>query len=271
MFKRIKYQYLLLAAFILAAPAYAVLPNIFATQPAGNVQASLLDTNFTFLESQGVQGLTTTGSSNAYVATPADAWLTGYSAYVGRALTVKPSFTNTGASTINVSVLGGASIYKNVAGVQTALASGDIVSGTPAILICDGSGFLLANPTPSVAKYIVGTFTYDVSTASGTQNVTGLGLTPLEVDFVTVFTTGGNANAISWGSDDLTNHKSIANSAGAIAPSFDGSHSINAIVSGGNAAAGAISSAASGQFTVTWTKTGSPTGTITVVYTAKGT
>ena len=54
-----------------------VLPNIFATQPTGNVQASLLDVNFTTLESQGVQGLSTTGSSNAYIATPADAWVTG--------------------------------------------------------------------------------------------------------------------------------------------------------------------------------------------------
>jgi len=151
MFKRLG---ILLASIAMlscvAAPlAYAVLPNIFATQPAGNVAASLLDTNFTFLESQGVQALTTTGSSNAYVATPADAWVTGYSSYVGRALTVKPSFTNTGASTVNVSGLGAASLYKNVSGVQTALSSGDIVSGTPAILICDGTAFLLANPTSS--------------------------------------------------------------------------------------------------------------------------
>lgn len=152
MFKRILNIVLIIGAplaLILYAtlPAHAVLPNIFATQPAGNVAASLLDTNFTFLESQGVQALTTTGSSNAYVATPADAWLTGYSSYVGRALTIKPSFTNTGAATVNVSGLGTISIYKNVGGVQTALASGDIVSGSPAILISDGTGFLLANPT----------------------------------------------------------------------------------------------------------------------------
>lgn len=127
--------------------AYAVLPNIFATQPTGNVPASLLDTNFTFLESQGVQAFTTTGSSNAYIATPADAWATGYSNYVGRALTVIPNFTNSDASTINVSGLGTASIYKNSSGVATALIAGDIASGIPAILICDGTNFLLTNPT----------------------------------------------------------------------------------------------------------------------------
>lgn len=130
-------------------PAYAVLPTIFATQPSGNVAASLLDQNYTFLESQGVQGLVTTGGSNAYVATPQDAWITGYTSYVGRALTVIPNFTNSASATVNVSGLGAASLYKNANGIATALASGDMVSGVPAILICDGTGFLLANPTPA--------------------------------------------------------------------------------------------------------------------------
>lgn len=170
MFKRIKY-FALAATLTLAsliAPAYAVLPNIFATQPSGNVAASLLDTNFTFLEIQGVQGFTTTGSSNAYIATPPDAWLIGYSSYVGRALTVIPNFTNSATATINVSGLGTASLYKNVGGTQTALSSGDMVSGTPVILICDGTGFLVANPTSSsfTPGQLPGTATND-NAASG--------------------------------------------------------------------------------------------------------
>jgi hypothetical protein len=137
------------AVFALASlqPAQAVLPNIFATTPAGNVAASTLDQNFTFLESQGVQAVTTTGSSNAYIAAPSDAWTGSYSSYTGRALTIKPNFTNTGAATLNVSGLGNASFYKNIGGVSTALASGDIVSGIPAIVISDGTNFLLTNPT----------------------------------------------------------------------------------------------------------------------------
>ncbi len=55
MFKHIG-KFLIVAAMLISGNAYAVLPNIFATQPSGNVAASLLDTNFTFLESQGVQG-----------------------------------------------------------------------------------------------------------------------------------------------------------------------------------------------------------------------
>lgn len=162
---------LFLALLLLSSPAYAVMPNIFATQPTGNVAASLLDQNFTFNESQGVQALTTTGSSNSYVATPSDAWATGYSSYTGRALTVIPNFTNTGASTFNVSSLGAASIYKNIAGTPTALASGDMVSGTPAILICDGTNFLLTNPTQAAggsagAMTLLSTQTISTNTAS---------------------------------------------------------------------------------------------------------
>jgi hypothetical protein len=151
MFKHIS-KFLIVAAMLVSGNAFAVLPNIFATQPSGNVAASLLDQNYTFLESQGVQALTTTGSSNAYVATPADAWVTGYSQYVGRALTVVPNFTNTAAATVNVSGLGAVAIYKNVTGTPTALISGDMTSGIPAILICDGTGFLLANPTVAASS-----------------------------------------------------------------------------------------------------------------------
>jgi len=124
-----------------------VMPFIFATTPAGNVPASEIDTNLTFLESQGVQALTTTGTPNNYVATPADAWVIGYSQYIGRALTIVPNFTNTGVSSINVSGLGAVDIYKNVAGAPGELSAGDMVTGIPSVIICDGVNFLLVNPT----------------------------------------------------------------------------------------------------------------------------
>lgn len=172
-------KYLILIAILLSGPAYAVLPNIFATQPTGTVAASLLDQNFTFLESQSVQALATTGSSNTYVATPADAWVTSYSNYSGRALTILPNFTNTSSSTINVSSIGAATIYKNIAGSATAIASGDMVSGVPAILVCDGTNFWLTNPTPSSAggggaMVLLSTQTISTSTAniSDTTHIT---------------------------------------------------------------------------------------------------
>lgn len=143
--RKIIYSFIIAALF--SSQAFAVLPTIFGTYPSGNVPASLLDNNFTFLEKQGVQALTTSGTSNAYISTPADAWVTGYSQYVGRALTIIPNFTNTSSSTINVSGLGAASLYKNVVGTQTALDAGDMQQGIPSIVICDGTGFLLINPT----------------------------------------------------------------------------------------------------------------------------
>lgn len=144
--KTIAWALVFIAFAALVAPAFAVMPHVFATQPAGNVPASYLDSNFTFVENQGVQAITTTGSANAYVATPSDAWTVGYSSYSGRALTIVPNFTNTNTATINVSALGAVSIYKNVAGVSTGLVAGDLVSGIPAVIICDGTNFLLANP-----------------------------------------------------------------------------------------------------------------------------
>lgn len=181
------------------------LPFIFATQPAGNVPASDLDTNFTFLESQGVQGLTTTGSSNAYVATPADAWLTGYNQYVARALTILPSFTNPGAATLNVSSLGAASIYKNVAGVQTALANGDIKQSIPAILICDGTGFLLANPTSSPVTFTSNSYQNTVSSPAGTTSATAVmmglagAITPETTGTVMIVISGTVSNTSTGG------------------------------------------------------------------------
>lgn len=155
-----------------------VLPFIFNTTPAGNVPASELDTNFTFLESQGVQGLTTTGSSPAYIATPADAWVIGYSNYIARALTIIPNFSNVGASTVNVSGLGNASIYKNSNGISTSLANNDLKQNIPAILICDGTGFLLANPSnsPNVLQVSTGNPT---GNSTSTRLMMGLGSTAI--------------------------------------------------------------------------------------------
>jgi hypothetical protein len=119
------------------------LPNIFATTPAGNVPASELDTNFTFLEAQGIQSVKTTGSSSAYIATPADAWVTGYSQYAGRALLLIPNFTNVGSCSLNVSGLGPVDIYKKEGITTSELLGGEIVSGIPIMVICDGTNFVL--------------------------------------------------------------------------------------------------------------------------------
>lgn len=122
------------------------LPNVFATTPAGNVPASQLDTNFTFLEVQGVQSAATTGSANTYLLTPADAWVTTYANYIGRPLVIIPNVSNTSGSTLNVSGLGAITIKKNVGGGLVALTSGDLIIAIPYQVAFDGTQFVLLTP-----------------------------------------------------------------------------------------------------------------------------
>lgn len=116
-----------------------VLPNIFATTPAGNVPAAELDQNFTFLESQGIQGVVATGSANSYLIDPADAWGPAYANYINRPLIVSFPASNTGSSVADVSGLGNIPMVKNVSGVVTNLAAGDVTLNIPYLIICDGT------------------------------------------------------------------------------------------------------------------------------------
>ena len=116
----------------------------------------------------------------------------------------------------------------------------------------------------------IGTFTYDLTTASGTQNVTGLGITPTQV-----FIMGGVASttAVSFGLDDGTTHLSTFNDYQDAANTWAviTSDSICCVTAvGNNFQKGHITALASGQFTITWVKTGSPTGTATFAYLALG-
>ncbi len=115
-------------------------------------------------------------------------------------------------------------------------------------------------------RYKVGSFTRDTSTASGTQAVTGVGFKPKAVIF---FGTQVNTVETTWGFDDGTT-PAYMNRYGATNFNIDaGTNSISSIeTAGGNEYAGKISSLDSDGFTITWAKTGSPTGTLYVIYLA---
>ncbi len=123
----------------------------------------------------------------------------------------------------------------------------------------------LTNPTITGSNYKVVSFTYDVSTATGSQSITGVGFTPIGVDFIAAFSSGGNTAAMSWGSSDGTTNTSWFNSTGAFAAGLSGTAAIVAIASGGNDARASVSAFTSDGATLGWTKTGTPTGTITVI------
>jgi hypothetical protein len=116
----------------------------------------------------------------------------------------------------------------------------------------------------SLVNVKVGTFTRDTSLASGTQAVTGVGFEPVAVLFM-----GGehNSDEYSWGADDGTNQKSFRINASLNWVNISGA-SISERHSSGNDYNGVVQSFDSDGFTIDWTRTGTPTGTLTIIYMA---
>lgn len=90
--------------------------------------------------------------------------LDSYSA--GMLVVFTPAVTNTGATTININGLGALDIFK---GTATALAAGDLVAGTPALLLLDSGAddFVLLNPQTATAE-LSGSFTATMTGVVGT-------------------------------------------------------------------------------------------------------
>ena len=113
-------------------------------------------------------------------------------------------------------------------------------------------------------RYKVGSFTRDLSTASGTQAITGVGFAVKSVEF---FMTKGDAvNGQSWGFSQGTADEMIEADAGGVFS--QGSAQSIYYGSSGVAYSGKISTYDSDGFTIAWTRTNAPTGTITIHYLA---
>lgn len=116
--------------------------------------------------------------------------------------------------------------------------------------------------TSSFAVYI-GSFSRDTATASGTQSVTGVGFQPTACLF---FGAASSATAeVSWGADNDTANFCISDNHNATADTFglNSDSSIRWVESGADRYEGTITTLGADGFTITWTKTGSPTGTNT--------
>lgn len=90
------------------------------------------------IQNAAFTSVTTTGSSNAYVAalSPAVTALTA-----GLTFTIIPNFTNTSTATLNLNGLGATAIRRGTG--TTVLIAGDIVSGVPYQLYYNGTYFLI--------------------------------------------------------------------------------------------------------------------------------
>lgn len=211
-----------------------------------------------------------TSVSNAYSITPAPA-ISSYAA--GQQFTFKVNATNTGAATLNVNGLGAIAIKKSI---SNALVADDLTVDSIVSVIYDGTNFQLTVQT-NMGLFTNGTFTKNVADASTSQTIAhGLGFPPKQV---TMFMTSASTNitdaalGMSQGIYNGTT-TSCTYYGAAIGPVAISDVSTSFIIVFKNATGGAnqdqtasITTDAT-NITLTWIKTGSPTGNAKVAWAA---
>lgn len=113
-----------------------------------------------------------------------------------------------------------------------------------------------------------GSTTRNTTTATGTQAITGVGFKPQAIVFFVC--QNDAAGEASWGVDDGASHHLIFDYHNTTANAYyhDDVLSIRCWQGSSDYYDGKLDSFDSDGFTVHWTKTGSPTGTITIAYIA---
>jgi len=112
----------------------------------------------------------------------------------------------------------------------------------------------------------VGSFTRDIATASGNQTISGVGFRPRMIFFHVAQDDG---NVASWGFCDSAASGSTFNKDTVLAGTFGYNASLIKVVKGAaDTYTGVLSTFNDDGFVISWTKAGSPTGTITCSYIA---
>ena len=114
---------------------------------------------------------------------------------------------------------------------------------------------------------VMGTFSIDTATASGPQEITGLGFKPSKIIFLSSI---DSTSQISIGFDDATLHYGVGNNHGITANTwaYETLYSISLYQTSTAKYQGHVSSMDAGGFTVTWVKVGSKTGIAEIFYMA---
>lgn len=115
------------------------------------------------------------------------------------------------------------------------------------------------------SSYKVGTFTRDTSLASGSQSVTGVGFKPSSV---LILANQSSTKEMSIGIADASTQASLYQTSTAGTFSTNTNIVADDEVSGSASYVGNLTSLDTDGFTVSWTKTGAPTGTLTMYYLA---
>ena len=203
-----------------------------------------------------------TSGTDTYTATPSPA----FTSYVtGAFYLISFGTANTSTTpTLNLNSLGAKTIVKEG---TTALAAGDIPAGHKAILMYDGTYLVLMNPKARTPRIKIGSFTRDMTAATGSVSYTGVGFTPKAVIFLSAlssqsitFSVGVDSGGAGVGTIFTRGSASFITT-----PSF----SIQLeTLAGTDFQSGSITTFGTDGFTIAWVKTGSPTVTAQIIYMA---
>lgn len=209
-------------------------------------------------------GVIDTGSSTAYAIAPSPA-ITAYAAY--QQFTFKAANTNTsGTPTLNVSTIGAKTMVMPDGG---AIAIGAIVAGAIITVEYDGTNMQIISGSSRV--FVNGVTTYDLTTTSGVQNIAhGLGKIPKYVRISGIIQGGNSGNGIPVMSQTIyngTNQSSYSYGFSGTQGSIGNTFLFN--TGSGQTQTGVVTFDAT-NIIITWTKGGSPTGSINILWEAQG-
>lgn len=240
------------------------------TIAATTVQAAIneLDTEkWSLIDSQSLTTLavTDTGTSDALVVTPTLAW-TAYT--TNKVVLVKKSANanTTTTPTLNVSSLGAKKLF-NESG--TALLIGALTASMQFWAVYDtsldsGTGGFRCLSIRSGNRKKTGSFTRDLTASSGSVAITAVGFKP---KFIRLNGAVNGTTICCTGASDGSTHTVTYMSYAATWTSAGG-WCIAAVTASGNNQTAVVTSFDSDGFTLTWTKTASPTGTLSIQYEA---
>lgn len=155
----------------------------------------------------------------------------------------------------------------------TALTGANATISTDVLAVVDTSvtttkKMLLDELGIAINLYKIGTFTRDMTAATGSVAYTGVGFKPKAVIFLCGVTGGSTWGSIGFtdGTSDVSWYNNHASSADSWV--LNVANSIDGTTGSGAAQVTTTTSLDADGFTLSWTKIGSPTGTATVAYLA---
>jgi len=212
--------------------------------------------------------LCASGSSTAYTGTysPAPTSITN-----GMEFFLKIDVANTTTNpTFNPNGLGAKTIVK---GTSTALVANDLIVGQVARFVYDGTNMVLQNPATGLS-YSNGTTTKNAADASGSQTIAhGLGVVPKRVRLLAILSqAGASAGDMNTCIAETVYNGTTQSSVSAWRQStgqttYGATFTLNAAGTDSATQSGVVT-VDSTNITVTWTKTGSPTGTYNILWEA---